>query len=134
MKRWQFIAMAGLLLGAATIPAAQVGLIKIDGAIGPATESYIARAINEAAVQNDECLIIQLDTPGGLLESTKQIVQTFYASESADRGLCRAVRRERGERGCFHHSGRRCGSDGTQHQHRRGPSGRDRHHWQRGKD
>ncbi len=81
MKRWQFIAMAGLLLGAATIPAAQVGLIKIDGAIGPATGSYIARAINEAAVQNDECLIIQLDTPGGLLESTKHIVQTFYASK-----------------------------------------------------
>jgi len=37
MKRWHFIAMAGLLLGAATIQAAQVGLIKINGAIGPAT-------------------------------------------------------------------------------------------------
>ena len=73
--------MAGLLLGAAAVQAAQVGLIKIDGAIGPATESYIARAVNEAAAQNDECLIIQLDTPGGLLESTKQIVQTFYASK-----------------------------------------------------
>ncbi|MGO9001163.1 MAG: nodulation protein NfeD, partial [Limisphaerales bacterium] len=81
MKRWQFIAMAGLLLGVAAVPAAQVGLIKINGAIGPATESYITRAINEAAAQNDECLIIQLDTPGGLLESTKQIVQTFYASK-----------------------------------------------------
>jgi len=81
MRRWHFIIMAGLLLGAATIQAAQVGLIKINGAIGPATESYITRAINEAAAQNDECLIIQLDTPGGLLESTKQIVQTFYASK-----------------------------------------------------
>jgi membrane-bound serine protease (ClpP class) len=81
MKRWQFIAMAGLLLNAAVAQAAQVGLIKINGAIGPATESYIARAVNEAAAQNDECLVIQLDTPGGLLESTKQIVQTFYASK-----------------------------------------------------
>jgi membrane-bound serine protease (ClpP class) len=81
MKRWHFIAITGLLLGAATIQAAQVGLIKIDGAIGPATASYIARAINEATAQNDECLIIQLDTPGGLLESTKQIVQTFYTSK-----------------------------------------------------
>ena len=80
MKRWHFITIAGLLLGAAT-QAAQVGLIKIDGAIGPATVSYIARAVNIAAAQNDECLIIQLDTPGGLLESTKQIVQTFYASK-----------------------------------------------------
>jgi len=81
MKRWYFMATAGLLLGAAVTPAAQVGLIKINGAIGPATESYITRAINEAAAQNDECLIIQLDTPGGLLESTKQIVQSFYASK-----------------------------------------------------
>ena len=70
MKRWHFIAIAGLLLGAAAIQAAQVGLIKIDGAIGPATASYIARAIDAAAAQNDECLIIQLDTPGGLLDST----------------------------------------------------------------
>ena len=81
MKRWHFITLAGLLLGAAAVSAAQVGLIKIDGAIGPATESYIARAADVAAAQNDECLIIQLDTPGGLLESTKQIVQTFYTSK-----------------------------------------------------
>src|ERR1700690_2767146 len=81
MKLWHFIAVAGLLLGAAAVPAAQVGLIKINGAIGPATESYITRAVNEAAAQNDESLVIQLDTPGGRLESTKQIVQTFYASK-----------------------------------------------------
>ncbi len=80
MRRWHFITIAGLLLGATT-QAAQVGLIKIDGAIGPATASYISRAIDVATAQNDECLIIQLDTPGGLLESTKQIVQTFYASK-----------------------------------------------------
>lgn len=80
MKRFGFIAVLGLLLGA-TVHAAQVGVIKIDGAIGPATASYIARAINVAAGQNDQCLIIQLDTPGGLLESTKQIVQSFYAAK-----------------------------------------------------
>jgi membrane-bound serine protease (ClpP class) len=60
--------------------AAQVGLIKIDGAIGPATATYIARAIDVAVARKDECLIIQLDTPGGLLESTKHIVQSFYSS------------------------------------------------------
>jgi membrane-bound serine protease (ClpP class) len=60
--------------------AADVGLIKINGAIGPATASYISRAIDVATERDDACLIIELDTPGGSLESTKQIVQNFYAS------------------------------------------------------
>ena len=80
MKRWGSILITGLLLNAVT-QAAEVGLIKIDGPIGPATAGYIARAINVASAQNDECLIIQLDTPGGLLESTKQIVETLFASK-----------------------------------------------------
>lgn len=80
MKRFGFIAVLGILLGA-SVHAAQVGLIKINGAIGPATANYISRALATAAAQNDECLIIQLDTPGGLLESTKQIVQSFYAAK-----------------------------------------------------
>jgi membrane-bound serine protease (ClpP class) len=80
MKRWLFIAMVGLLPGIMA-HAAQVGLIKIDGAIGPATASYIARAIDAATAQGDECLIIQLDTPGGLVDSASQIVEKFYASK-----------------------------------------------------
>jgi len=71
-----------LILGTAHgAQTAKVGFIKIDGAIGPATASYIARAIELSGERNDACLIIQLDTPGGLLESTKQIARTFYASK-----------------------------------------------------
>jgi membrane-bound serine protease (ClpP class) len=58
----------------------QVTLIDINGPIGPATAEYVARAISRTAAQNAECLIIQLDTPGGLLDSTKQIVQKFYSA------------------------------------------------------
>jgi membrane-bound serine protease (ClpP class) len=78
MRRWLFIA---LLFGAAALQAAQVGLIKIDGAIGPATANYISRALNVAANQNDECLVIELNTPGGLATSMNDIVQSFYASK-----------------------------------------------------
>ncbi len=74
-----FIAISLLALGAAR--PTQVALIHIDGAIGPATANYIARAIDVAAAERDECLVIELDTPGGLLESTKQIVQAFYAAK-----------------------------------------------------
>src|SRR4030095_6621612 len=60
--------------------AGNVALIEVDGAIGPATADYISRAIGEAEKQGAPCLIIQLDTPGGLLETTKTIVQSLLAS------------------------------------------------------
>ena len=64
----------------ATFAAEKVGLINIDGAIGPATASYISRSIQEAQTQNAQCLVIQLNTPGGLLDSTQKIVQSFLGS------------------------------------------------------
>ena len=69
-----------LVCTAAVVAAEKVSLIKIDGAIGPATASYIARSIDEAQTQNAQCLVIQLNTPGGLLESTQTIVQSFLGS------------------------------------------------------
>lgn len=72
--------MAAVALGApALLQAEQVGLIRIDGAIGPATATYIARAIDQAAADHDQCLIIQLDTPGGLLDSTRLIVEKLFS-------------------------------------------------------
>ena len=68
------------LLCATAVAAEKVCLIKIDGAIGPATASYISRSIEEARTQNAQCLVIQLNTPGGLLDSTQTIVQNFLGS------------------------------------------------------
>jgi membrane-bound serine protease (ClpP class) len=68
------------LLCATIVAAEKVSLIKVDGAIGPATASYIARSIDEARAQNSQCLIIQLNTPGGLLDSTQNIVQSLLGS------------------------------------------------------
>jgi len=58
----------------------KVCLIRINGAIGPATAGYISRSIDEAQEQNAQCLVIQLNTPGGLLDSTQVIVQKLLAS------------------------------------------------------
>ena len=77
------IVLAALVLWLASTPAGaadRVSLITIDGAIGPATASYISRSIDEARTQNAQCLVIQLNTPGGLLDSTQTIVQSFLGS------------------------------------------------------
>ena len=79
MQLWRLISVIGVFLSLA-VHAGQVGLIKIDGAIGPATAGYISRAIQVAAAQRDQCLILQLDTPGGLLDSASQIVADFYTA------------------------------------------------------
>src|ERR1700722_6807203 len=78
---------AGLLvacwLGAfATIASGEkVCLSKVDGAIGPATASYISRSIDEAQSEGAQCLIIELNTPGGLLDSTRVIVQKLLGAQ-----------------------------------------------------
>jgi membrane-bound serine protease (ClpP class) len=78
MKVRVAIVIAGLLAGsAAGLQGGEAGLIKINGAIGPATASYIERAIDVAASKKNVCLIIQLDTPGGLIESTENIIRKF---------------------------------------------------------
>jgi membrane-bound serine protease (ClpP class) len=58
----------------------KVCLSNVDGTIGPATASYISRSIDEARSEGAQCLIIQLNTPGGLLDSTRVIVQKLLGS------------------------------------------------------
>ncbi|MGH7942331.1 MAG: NfeD family protein, partial [Limisphaerales bacterium] len=77
MKRWISIVP---IFFAAVLQAAQVGLIRIDGPIGPATANYISRALDVAASQNDQCAIIELNTPGGLGNAMNDIISSFYAS------------------------------------------------------
>ena len=80
MKRCLIILLLMFVPGLLPLTAGDVGFIRIKGAIGPATASYIERAAKVAGERGDTCLVIQLDTPGGLLESTKDIVQSIYAA------------------------------------------------------
>jgi membrane-bound serine protease (ClpP class) len=52
----------------------------VDGAINPATAEYLHGAIAHARETRSECLIIELNTPGGLLRSTRAIVSDFLSS------------------------------------------------------
>jgi membrane-bound serine protease (ClpP class) len=52
-----------------------VVIAKVDGPILPPTKSYLERVLREAEAQNAVCLIVEMNTPGGMLESTREICQ-----------------------------------------------------------
>lgn len=52
-----------------------------DEAITPITARFISKAISMAEEQHAECLVIVLDTPGGLVDSTRRVVKEILRSE-----------------------------------------------------
>ncbi len=57
-----------------------VYILRIDGAINPAAADYIHSAIENASKSGAEAILIQLNTPGGLLKSTRVIVTDILTS------------------------------------------------------
>ena len=54
--------------------------VEIDGAIGPATAKYLKEALAMAAERRAEIVILRLNTPGGLVTSTREIIADILAS------------------------------------------------------
>ena len=61
--------------------AAHVEWVKVDGAIGPIAHKIIGEALDRAEASNAEALIIEMDTPGGLLSTTRLIAKLMLAAE-----------------------------------------------------
>ena len=61
--------------------APHVDLISIDGTINPAVDDFIRESIGRAKAGGAKALIIELDTPGGLLNSTRTIVKEMLGAE-----------------------------------------------------
>jgi membrane-bound serine protease (ClpP class) len=58
----------------------QVDVLTVKGAITPIVASYIDRGIGTADVDGSACLIIELDTPGGSVQVTEEIIQAMKAA------------------------------------------------------
>ncbi len=58
-----------------------VSSIRVDGMINPAAADFIHESIGKAEKDNVQCLIVHLNTPGGLLQSTREIVSDFLESD-----------------------------------------------------
>ena len=68
------------LLATSVASANSIVKIRIDDTIQPITAEYIDRAIEHARQTNADAVLIELSTPGGLLDSTRTIIQTILAS------------------------------------------------------
>lgn len=60
---------------------AEVLVLEIEGAVTPAMASYFERGIAEAEASEVEALLIILNTPGGAVDTTQEIVRSFRAAE-----------------------------------------------------
>lgn len=60
---------------------AEVLVAKVDGVIGPITAKFMVEAINRAEGQQQECVVFELDTPGGLDDSMRTIIKRIMAAK-----------------------------------------------------
>jgi membrane-bound serine protease (ClpP class) len=64
----------------AVASAAPVVLVPLEGAIGPASAHFAKRGIERAAKEGAELVILQIDTPGGLDTSMREVIKAILAS------------------------------------------------------
>lgn len=63
------------------VPAsAEILKIVVNDTIQPISEEYITRAIAEAGRRNDQAILIEINTPGGLISSTREIIDAITKS------------------------------------------------------
>jgi membrane-bound serine protease (ClpP class) len=80
LHRGAFYLLATLIWGVAHAQPAPVLIVPLDGAIGPASADFARRALARAAKEKAELVVIELDTPGGLDTSMRELIKHILAS------------------------------------------------------
>ena len=72
--------VCSLLIAFSAAASGQVLKIVLHDTIHPITDEYVGRALATAERNKDQAVLIELNTPGGLLESTRDIIEKIIAS------------------------------------------------------
>lgn len=76
-----FIALLGCVVAGGSSAATRVNLLTVRGSINPASADYIVEGIAQSEADGADALLIELDTPGGLVTATKDIIQAILNSK-----------------------------------------------------
>ncbi len=80
MKTHRLPVLFFLLLSALAVEAATVRRLTFEGAVYPASVQRVIRAIEAAELEGDALVLIEMNTPGGRVDSTQELVQKMLAS------------------------------------------------------
>ena len=80
MRRGRPFAILISVIFLSVFATADVLKLVVDDTIHPVTAERIQRALDQATAHKDDAVLIELNTPGGLLESTREIIQRILAS------------------------------------------------------
>jgi membrane-bound serine protease (ClpP class) len=72
--------MASLQVRGAPANTPVVNVVSLNGVVGPAMAHYVTRAVDQSVHDNAQALIMELDTPGGLMQSMDQITKVLLNS------------------------------------------------------
>src|SRR5437899_4557040 len=80
MKSLRIVIVACFGFALHGVSAAPVIVLPLTGAIGPASADFVTRGISRAEKDGAQLLVLQMDTPGGLDTSMRDIIKAILAS------------------------------------------------------